>query len=698
MKYSTAILLLFITTKALCQTFYYGNDLSYVNQMEDCGADFKEDSISKDVYSIFADHGTNLVRVRMWKNPDWQNSLVQPDGVKEQYNDFADVKETIRRAKQAGMEVMLGFHFSDFWADPGRQAIPDDWLDVASDIDVLSDSVYNYVYQTLSVLDSEGIMPEIVKIGNENNSGMLLHTGLDSDYDPTGTVNSSWTNQAKLFNTGIQAVRDISDSSTIKPKVALHMAGISKVKWWYSNITSKGVTDFDIIGFSYYYAWHGGSISELGQIVNSLATTYPDYEVMVVETGYLWSIKDHDSLGNIITTPDPEYLPVIPEKQLEYMVDMTRTVKQNGGTGVIFWEPAWVSTPCSTPWGQGSSHDHVVFFDPDSTNFMENGGGKWMEERFYEDIDALKVTFIVDMTNEEVANEVYIAGSFTDEPIQMADEGNGTYSYFTYLATGETGGYYFINGDNELARETVPSACATYEETDRLYEIGASDIEYSAVYGQCDEQPVPDEVEVTFLVDMTDQDVSRGVYIVGEINDWEFTKMTNISNNIYKASFNLSVGDALAYYFITTNNWNSGWEDYRETIPEECALSDEIMEDTDWNTDRAFIVPVQDTTIGYVWGSCQTVEATPIRDIQKKTEINVFPNPVNTTLFIENQFTNQDITVEVLDISGRAVKSGYYDKPNDVIQIDVSGLFPGMYVLKVISRTRTYIGKFMRGD
>src|SRR4030042_5890127 len=102
----TAVLLM-LCFYAPCQTFYRGNDLSYVNQMEDCGAVFKEKGVPKDVYQIFADHGTNLVRVRLWVDPVWQNSLVQPEGVKAQYSDFADVKEAISRSKAAGMEILL---------------------------------------------------------------------------------------------------------------------------------------------------------------------------------------------------------------------------------------------------------------------------------------------------------------------------------------------------------------------------------------------------------------------------------------------------------------------------------------------------------------------------------------------------------------------------------------------------------------
>lgn len=103
---------------------------------------------------------------------------------------------------------------------------------------------------------------------------------------------------------------------------------------------------------------------------------------MALETAYLWS-QDY---GGIINEPDPQFLPVSPETQLEYMVEYTRAVKLAGGIGVIFWEPAWVDTPCVTPWETGSSHTHVAFFDPYETNFIENGGGNWTNPEFYDDL------------------------------------------------------------------------------------------------------------------------------------------------------------------------------------------------------------------------------------------------------------------------------------------------------------------------
>jgi arabinogalactan endo-1,4-beta-galactosidase len=492
MRISILLLLWLACFSGFAQSFYFGNDLSYANQMEDCGGEFKEGGKSKDVYQIFADRGTNLVRVRLWVDPVWQNTLIQPDGVKNQYSDLPDVKETIARSKEAGMLVMLGFQISDAWADPGRQAVPAKWRNVAYDLEALKDSVYNYIISVLSELERDTLMPEFIKIGNETNSGILLHEYIDySGWWSAGPlISSDWNRHAQLFNSAIQAVRDIIDTTGIKPKIALHCSSSSSVTWWYSNIINNGVTDFDIMGISYYYAWHKGSISSLKSTIQSLSDTYKEYDVMLIETGYLWTEENFDDYINIIATPDPYYLPVIPEKQLEYMTDITRAVKQAGGIGVVFWEPAWISTPCRTAWGQGSQHDHVVYFDPENTNFIENGGGRWMESAYYEDLTTKKVTFQIDMTGQDVSKGVYISGSWTGESgeiFPMAHIGNNIYYYYTYMKSGATGGFYFLNDSVFEAGENVPSECAEWNGTERLFTIDEYDTLIFSIWETCGE-------------------------------------------------------------------------------------------------------------------------------------------------------------------------------------------------------------------
>ncbi|MFC1568727.1 arabinogalactan endo-beta-1,4-galactanase, partial [bacterium] len=468
------------------QTFYFGNDLSYVNQMEDCGAIFKENGEPKDVYQIFADHGCNLVRVRLWVDPSWwQSPINQPEGVKSFYNDFEDVKETILRSKTAGMQVLLDFHYSDFWADPGRQLIPQRWMDVADDLDALKDSVYQYTTAVLTKLNKAGLMPEMVQVGNETNGGMLSQISEAGKFEPAKRISNDWTRHAELFNTAIQAVRNVGKTASVNPKIVIHFADrLSRQAGHFQNVIDHGVTDFDIMGISYYVAWHRGNIQLLESTMRDLLKTFPGFEMMVVETGYPWSTENFDSLMNIVTVPDSAYLPVIPEKQLEYLVDYTRAVMRGGGSGVIFWEPAWVSTPCRTPWGQGSSHDHLAFFDPVETNFINNGGGRWSEAHFYKDIHFPKVTFKIDMTNIDVSKGVYIAGTFSEEPwelIPMTDLGNQKYGYFTYLPEGYTGGFYFLNDRGLQAREILSPDCMTWEGKARAFEVtgGNMMLEYS---------------------------------------------------------------------------------------------------------------------------------------------------------------------------------------------------------------------------
>lgn len=595
-KYILISLMVFIFSiqKAKAQSnFMIGQDLSYANMMEDCGAQFHEDGEVKDVYQIFADNGTNLVRVRLWNNPNWQESLKQPEGVKSQYSNFNDVKETIFRAKLAGMKVMLGFQFSDFWADPGRQIIPKAWEGVGTNETALKDSVYNYVTKVLTALNKEDLMPEYIKIGNETNSGIMTHKGMNSKFEGITLLSNSWARHAKYYNAAIKAVRDISVTTSIKPKIALHVAGAENAVWFYNNIMTNGVTDFDVMGFTYYYSYGEKSIAYVGDVIEKLKSQHPGYEAMVVETGYLWSNKNIDGLGNIINGSSPDYQPVSPETQKKFMVDLSNEVKNTGGSGVIFWEPDWVSTPCTTPWGTGSSQEHVAFFDfNNNLNYMKNGGGGW---------------------------------------------------------------------PNEFWNESTPTTS-----------------------------------NVTFKVDMTNQDVSRGVYLVGSITNWQFVQMIaeTGNSNVYQTSVELNVGDAHAYYFITTNRWDN-YELFRETVPEACANSDEILNDAGWTTDRAFIVPKQDTIIAFGWGSCQTFYTSVERLQNHESIFKVFPNPaVNQTFNIQLKNSDDQFELKIYNETGQE-EDVCVEKEGSNSTFRIEGLEKGYYVISLTINQKNYTQKLM---
>lgn len=370
--------------------FYFGNDLSYVNEMEDCGAVYRENDEVVDPFVSMATHGTNLVRVRLWNDPYWLELVPKlNENVKAQYSNLEDVTKAIRRSKEAGMDVILDFHFSDMWADPGRQVIPREWQHAAGDDDALAQLLYEYVKSVLVGLDEQGLMPEIVTLGNETNSGMLLEDELSVreleggflEIEGGGTWRGGDERLSKLWNAGIRAVREVGAVASVNPKIALHVADPGDMMGFFDRMVRIGVTDFDIAGISYYFAWHGGSISHTGNLIRAFKTKYPQYDPMVLETGYPWDTANIDGLNNIIADVDPQYSPVSPNMQRKYMVDLTQEVIDAGGVGVIFWEPLWVSTDCRTPWGTGSSHEHVAYYNH-RDNHNLHAGGTWMEAEY----------------------------------------------------------------------------------------------------------------------------------------------------------------------------------------------------------------------------------------------------------------------------------------------------------------------------
>jgi arabinogalactan endo-1,4-beta-galactosidase len=325
--------------------FYYGADLSYVNEMEDCGAVYKDSNENfKDPYKIFAEAGTNLVRIRLWNNPTWTN-----------YSNINDVKKSIQRAKSEGMNVLLDFHYSDSWADPSNQEIPAAWLNQINNTELLGDLVYNYTFDTLNELYNSNLLPEIVQIGNEINAMILQNGEVKWPID--------WLRNSALINKGIKAVRDISNQKNKKIEIMLHIAQPENALWWFGEAFDAGVTDFDWIGLSYYPLWSEYNLNTINVPLKNLIETYAK-KLMIVETAYPFTLTNADSANNIIgeNALIPGY-PASQQGQLDYLNDLKTKISESGGQGIIYWEPAWVSTNCKTLWGQGSHWDNATLFD-----------------------------------------------------------------------------------------------------------------------------------------------------------------------------------------------------------------------------------------------------------------------------------------------------------------------------------------------
>ncbi len=469
-------LVLLVMAKSLtAQTFYLGADFSYVNEMEDCGAIFYENQQPNDPFEIFSDHQASIARFRLWHTPDWT-----------EYSTLEDVKKSISRAKNAGMTILLDFHYSDTWADPGHQLIPAAWNEI-TDLEVLGDSLYNYTYNTLNQLFAEGFLPEMVQIGNETNGNILVKAG-----EPLYPLD--WERNIFLFQRGIAAVQAINQTYGVDLKTVIHIAQPENAFWWFNYAISHGFTNYDIIGISYYPGWSvHDNIRSAAAIVGKMKATYQK-EVMIVEIGYPWTLAWADNAANMLSSSN--FLKTFgnatsDEIQRDVLTEFSWLVKENGGLGVIYWEPAWVSTSCSTQWAIGSHWENATFFDFENNLHKGIGFLDYDYSIMPAALDSLEVTFKVDMTDVDTTNGVFVTGDFTGVNWQfrrMRHIGQNVFEFSQKIPGRSIGAYIFQNKDdwNTQSQETVPAACALMWNTHREFVIKNEVVEFAFKWGSCE--------------------------------------------------------------------------------------------------------------------------------------------------------------------------------------------------------------------
>jgi arabinogalactan endo-1,4-beta-galactosidase len=319
--------------------FYRGLDLSYVNEVEDFGGEYRENGNLVDPFELFARKGANLVRARLWVDATWTK-----------YSDLEDVKRTFARGRAFDMDLLLAFHYSDTWADPKAQGIPARWKGL-SDAE-LAEAVYEYTKETLLALDVAGLLPELVQIGNETNGGLLKR----------GPLVNEWDRDVALFNAGIRAVKDVAAAAGLPIRTVIHIAQPQNVAWFFREAEKHGLSGYDVIGVSYYPQWSPFSVERCGQEVAALEKEF-GRKVLIVETAAPWTLDQlPETARGILNQAVPGYK-INPEGQRDFLIDLTRSLKKYGGLGLVYWEPAWVSSKARTRWGQGSHWENATFFD-----------------------------------------------------------------------------------------------------------------------------------------------------------------------------------------------------------------------------------------------------------------------------------------------------------------------------------------------
>ena len=313
--------------------FIGGADISSMMSLEESGVSFKDaNGTTEDLFKLLKDNGWNYVRLRVWNDPFTADGQGYGGG-----NVNADrALAMAKRATAAGLKVLVDFHYSDFWADPGKQQVPKAWKSFNGDTAKTADAVYNYTKQTLTTFKNAGVDVGMVQVGNETNSKIAGISG--------------WKNMAQIFNAGSKAVREVLPGA----KVAIHFTNPEKKDYLTrADSLNQYNVDYDVFASSYYPFWHG-TTENLTQQLKAVAQRYHK-DVMVAETSWAYTLEDGDGDSN--TVPSKVSADALNTYAIsaQGQADEFRAVSdavnnigdndgdgENDGLGVFYWEPAWI--------------------------------------------------------------------------------------------------------------------------------------------------------------------------------------------------------------------------------------------------------------------------------------------------------------------------------------------------------------------
>jgi arabinogalactan endo-1,4-beta-galactosidase len=335
----------------LPRDFLRGVDLSEAPWILELGGKYYyENGTQGDILDILAENGVNAVRLRIWNDPydDHGNPYGGGNCDVPRMTGFA------ARAKAKGFALLIDFHYSDWWADPGKQYKPKAWINLS--FPELVEAVYNWTRATIIYMREHGAKPDMVQIGNEIDNGFLWQDGRIEN----------WTQFTTLLKSAIRAVREEDPSI----KIVIHLSGKREVDYYvnyFDRLTSDGV-DFDVIALSYYTYWHG-SLEKLRSIVGNLTSKYHK-EVIIAEMAYPWTLEDADGHPNLFSSRDLEvvggYRASI-QGQASYIRDVIEALYRAAGDkalGVFYWGAAWIPYP-GAGWktGEGNPWENQALFD-----------------------------------------------------------------------------------------------------------------------------------------------------------------------------------------------------------------------------------------------------------------------------------------------------------------------------------------------
>lgn len=335
-----------------------GMDLSTLLELDRLGARYYDDGKERDLLDIMKDYDVDTIRLRIWNDP-WGKDH-ESYGAGE--NDVPTTLEIAKRVSEKGFGVLMNFHYSDFWADPGKQIKPKAWEGMT--VAELTQAVYDFTFDTMELFKKEGVNITMVQVGNELSNGLLWPEGkIDVD---AGI--GEYDNIAKFVSAGIRAVR--KSNPDIPVMIHLDNGGNNELyRRWFDNYTARG-EDFDLIGLSYYPFWHG-TMDQLMNNMNDIAERYHK-DLIIAEVSMGYTMEDYKAYEKLSDSERKGYatrpalvekieFPMTREGQADFMRTLLarlETVAEHRARGFFWWEPAWIPVPGSG-WATPASLEYM---------------------------------------------------------------------------------------------------------------------------------------------------------------------------------------------------------------------------------------------------------------------------------------------------------------------------------------------------
>lgn len=336
----------------MVKKFIKGMDLSSMWELEKCGAKYYDHGVQKNILEIMKSYDVDTIRLRLWNDPYSEEGASYGAGE----NSLEHVIWMGKQATEAGMGVLLNFHYSDFWADPGKQIKPKAWAHMGAE--ELEQAVYDFTLDSLKKIMDAGVRVTMIQVGNELTNGLLWPEGRLPNYD----------NAAAFVSAGIRASRAADPS--IPLMIHLDNGGNHELYLdWFDHYMERG-EEFEYIGLSYYPFWHG-TLQDLAANMNDISVRYnKDLIVAEVSMGYTMEdyrdyekLEDHERKGYATRQELVDKLdyPMTIQGQLDFTRDFLKVledVPENHGCGFFWWEPAWIPVPGSG-WATPASLEYM---------------------------------------------------------------------------------------------------------------------------------------------------------------------------------------------------------------------------------------------------------------------------------------------------------------------------------------------------